>query len=114
MLSNNPIKGLLDFFGKRSEAKRKVSAARTNGDKRDLADALIALGNIERRPPFARSAALRPYREAGQLYGELDLNLDEAWVLRHMGIIHEYAERLGDAENYYDEALALYRKHSTT
>jgi tetratricopeptide (TPR) repeat protein len=30
-----------------------------------------------------------------------------------MGIIHEYAERLESAEEYYDRALTLYREHGS-
>ena len=39
--------------------------------------------------------------------------LEAAWVIRHIGINHEYAERLTDAEKYYDESLALFRKHAS-
>jgi tetratricopeptide (TPR) repeat protein len=60
---------------------------------------------------LTRSAALRTYGEAAELFRELNKPLDEAWVLRHIGIIHEYAERLELAEEYYDRALALYREH---
>jgi tetratricopeptide (TPR) repeat protein len=38
--------------------------------------------------------------------------LEESWVKRHIGLNHEYAEKLDDAERYYDAALSLYRKHA--
>ena len=47
------------------------------------------------------------------MYAKVGLPLEEAWVKRHIGINHEYAGRLEDAEAFYDEALALYREHAT-
>lgn len=102
---------LLDLNGA-LPLRKAVEAARHSGDKLALAGALTAIANVERRPPLTRAAALRSYREAAKLFHELDRPLDEAWVLRHIGIIHEYAERLELAEEYYDRALALYRTHS--
>jgi len=77
-----------------------------------LADALKELGNILRRPSFTRDAANKAYEQAAALYAELGLPLEEAWVKRHIGINHEYAGRLTEAEKFYDEALDLYRAHS--
>ncbi len=96
-----------------SPTHARVAAARESGDRAELADALRELGDIERRPPVARERALKTYAEAAEVYRELGRPLDEAWVLRHIGIIHEYAERLEDAEEYYDRALGLYREHAT-
>lgn len=39
--------------------------------------------------------------------------LTRADSIRHLGIKHEYAGRLEEAEKCYDEALALYRAHET-
>jgi len=102
---------LLDLNGA-VPLREAVEAARKSGDKLALADALTALANVERRPPLTRAAALRTYSEAAQLFHELDRPLDEAWVLRHIGIVYEYLERLELAEEYYDRALAMYRQHS--
>ncbi len=66
-----------------------------------------------RRPPFLRSAANEAYSRAADLYREVGLPLETAWVLRHIGINHEYAERLTDAEKCYDESLALFRHHAS-
>ena len=93
-------------------AKLLVSAARTSGSKLALANALKELGNIERRPPWLREDANRTYAEASDLYRELEMPLEAAWVLRHIGINHEYAERLEEAEEYYDKSLALFRQHA--
>jgi tetratricopeptide (TPR) repeat protein len=102
-------------FRRRLEAAESVVAAARNHDsKQELADALRALGNIQRRPPELRDAANRTYKEAADLYDEIGLPLDEAWVTRHIGINHEYADRLTDAEEAYENALALYRLHSAT
>jgi len=102
---------LLDLNGA-LPLRRAVEAARQSGDKLALANALTALANVERRPPLTRAAALRTYSEAAEIFRELDRPLDDAWVLRHIGIIHEYAHRLELAEEYYDRAVALYRQHS--
>lgn len=101
-----------DQFGSRlSRARAAVNEAR-GSDKKVLADALRALGNIERRPEHLREDANRSYAEAAAIYRELNQPLDEAWVRRHMGINHEYAERLDEAEAAYENALELYRQHS--
>ena len=102
-----------EFYKRVSDAKQGVADAESGGNKRTIADSLKALGNILRRPPFLRDAADEAYTRAAELYHELSLPLEEAWVKRHIGINHEYAGRLAAAETYYDEALALYRKYST-
>lgn len=40
--------------------------------------------------------------------------LRRAHATRHIGLEHEYGGRLDEAERHYDEALALYRKHSVS
>ena len=102
-----------EFNERLSNARQGVADAESGGHKRTLADSLKELGNILRRPPFLRNAANEAYGKAARLYMELGLPLEEAWVKRHIGINHEYAGRLEEAEKYYDEALALYREHST-
>src|ERR1044071_4626893 len=102
-----------EFRRRLSTADDAVDIARNSSDKRMLADALRALGNIQRRPPWLRDDANRTYAEAAEIYNALSLPLDEAWVTRHIGINHEYAERLVDAEKAYEKALALYRDYST-
>lgn len=47
------------------------------------------------------------------LSDNLDDPLIRAHAIRHLGIDSENAGRLEEAEKYYDEALALYREHST-
>jgi len=111
-MSDEPRNMPLEFKLRLSAAKLLVSAARAGGSKLALANALKELGNIERRPPQLREDANRTYAEAAEIYRELELPLEAAWVLRHIGINHEYAERLTDAEKYYDESLALFRQYA--
>ena len=103
---------LLDLNGM-TPLREAVEDARLFGDKVILADALKAFAGALRRLELTRSAALRAYAEAADLFRAADLPLEEAWVLRHIGLIHEYGNRLQLAEEFYDRALALYRKHST-
>ena len=105
--------GLPVEFQKRLEAaRREVAEARAGNDKVRLAQALKQLGSIERRPPFMYEVAIGTFTEASKLCRELGMPLDEAWCIRHIGIIREYQDRLEDAESSYDESLALYRKHA--
>ena len=101
-----------EFHQKVASAEQAVATAEHSSNKRAFADALKQLGNILRRLPFTREAANEAYARAANIYHELGLPLEEAWVKRHIGINHEYAERLTEAEKFYDEALALYRAHS--
>ena len=94
----------LHFENRIKQARGHVNAAR-GGDKKALADALRALGNIERRRPGFREDANRTHTEAAAIYSELDLQLDEAWVIRHTGINHEYAGRFDEAEMGLRECL---------
>jgi tetratricopeptide (TPR) repeat protein len=103
----------LEFRLRISAAKLVVTGARTSGNKLALANALKELGNIERRPPQLRDDADRTFAEAAQLYQDLDMPLEAAWVLRHLGINQEYAGRLTEAEQYYDESLSLFRRHAS-
>ena len=103
----------LEFKLRLSAAKLLVSAARASGSKLSLANALKELGNIERRPPQLREDANRTYAEAAEIYLKLEMPLEAAWILRHIGINHEYAELLSEAEKYYDESLALFREHAS-
>lgn len=96
-----------------SAARLLVSTARAVGDKLALANALNELGNIERRPPQLREDANRTYAEAAKLYRELEIPLEAAWVIRHIGINHEYSEHLTEAEKCYDVSLALFRQHAS-
>ena len=109
----NAVLGHHAEFHRRVEAaKRDLADAEANGAKKAVADALKSLGNILRRPPFTRDAANEAYARAARLYRELEIPLESAWVLRHIGINHEYAERLEEAEKYYDESLSLFREHA--
>jgi tetratricopeptide (TPR) repeat protein len=106
------LKGHSDFVERRKTADQAVATAERSGDKKQFADALKSLANILRRPPFGRDEANELYTRAAALYAELGLYLEEAWCKRHIGINHEYANRLEEAERFYDDALELYRKHS--
>jgi tetratricopeptide (TPR) repeat protein len=101
-----------EFHGRVSDFEQQVANAEKAGDKRTLAHALKQLGNILRRPTFSRDAASYAYSRSAALYRELGMPLEEAWVKRHIGINHEYADRLEDAERCYDESLAIFREHA--
>jgi tetratricopeptide (TPR) repeat protein len=111
-MSDDHSKMPLEFRLRLAAARQEVADARAANDKVRLAHALKQLGSIERRPPFMFEVAIRTFTEAAELYSELAMPLDQAWCIRHIGIIREYQERLEDAENSYDEALALYREHA--
>ena len=101
-----------EFQKRLSDAKDAVIDAESGSDRRMLADSLKALGNILRRPPYLRDKSNAVYGRAADIYEEIGLPLEVAWVKRHIGINHEYAGRLEEAEEFYDSALALYREHS--
>lgn len=113
-MSNSGSSMPLEFKLRLQAAKAAVAAARLTGSKLVLANALKELGNIERRPPHLREDANRTFAEARDLYLELNMQLEAAWVIRHLGINQEYAELLAEAERYYDESLALFRAHAIT
>ena len=102
-----------EFRARLKAAELVVKAARAAGDKLALASALKELGNIKRRLPQLREDSNETYSEAAELYRELQMPLEAAWVIRHIGINHEYAERLADAEKYYDESLEVFRMHAS-
>jgi len=106
--------GLPQEFSLRvSAAKLLVSTARASGNKLELANALKESGNIERRLPQLRKDSNRTFAEAAELFKELEMPLEAAWVIRHIGINHEYGEFLVEAEECYDESLSLFRQHAT-
>ena len=102
-----------EFRARLNAAKLAVKIASASGNKLVLANALKELGNIQRRWPDLREDSNETYSEAVELYHELDMPLEAAWVIRHIGINQEYAERLAEAEKYYDESLALFRQHAS-
>jgi tetratricopeptide (TPR) repeat protein len=105
---------LLRFRRECADARKRVNQARGDDTaKAELAAALRALGELERRMPFTQRAALKHYEEAVSLYRELDDPLKLAHTIRHLGLVHDDARRLKDAERNYDEALAIYRAHAT-
>lgn len=95
-------------------ARRNVENAEASGNTRKVADTLKALGNLLRRLPNLRDEASKTFAHCASLYMELGEPLEAAWAKRHIGIIHEYAGRLENAEKCYDKALAIYREHSTS
>jgi tetratricopeptide (TPR) repeat protein len=109
---SSALKRHAEFHSRIDAAKHAVADAESGGPKKVLADALKNLGSIVSRPPFMREAANEAYTRAADLYRELGLPLEEAWVKRHIGINNEYAGRLEEAEASYDEALSLYRQHA--
>ena len=102
----------VEFQLRLAMARRAVVDARSANDKVRLAHALKQLGSIERRPPFMAEVAIGTFTEAADLCRELAMPLDQAWCIRHIGIVREYQERLEDAESSYDKALSLYREHA--
>ena len=112
-MTDEPPNMPFEFKIRLSTARLLVSAARASGNKLALAKALKEVGNIERRPPHLRDDAITTFGEAANLYRELEMPLEAAWVTRHIGIILEYEERLAEAEEHYDESLALFRAHAT-
>lgn len=102
---------LFGFRAKRTGLAKMVTDARSRGDKAELARALRTLGEFERKTPFTQAAALKHYEESVAIFRELDDALTLAHTVRHLGLVHEDAGRLDEAEKYYDEALALYREH---
>lgn len=104
-------------FKSPDDAKRDlveaVSRARASDDRLQLAQALTALGQIERDLRHADEAILH-YEEAAAIYRAADAPLKFAHTIRHIGDIHQDEGRLGEAEPFYREALALYRKHEET
>ena len=113
----NPFHLLKELLRLRREcAAARGHVDRAQGDdtaKTELANALRELGEMERRTPFTRAAALKHYEEAVELFRQVDDPLKLAHTIRHLGLVHEDAGRLEAAEKNYDEALAIYRVHAT-
>lgn len=112
-MTDEPENLPLEFRLRLDAAKARVAAARSAGDKLALANALKELGNIERRPPQLIEDANKTFAEAAELCQELNMPLEAAWAIRHIGINQEYAERLIEAEACYDESLDLFRGHAS-
>jgi tetratricopeptide (TPR) repeat protein len=90
-----------------------IALCRDAGMKRELVQALKALGQIER--DLGRGDAARPlYDEAVAICREEGDTLTLAHTIRHLGDIHQDAGRMELAEPCYLEALALYRSHEHT
>jgi tetratricopeptide (TPR) repeat protein len=90
-----------------------VSLCRQTGTRRELIEALKALGQIER--DLGRGDSARPtYEEAVELCREEGDPILLAHTVRHLGDIHRTAGRLAEAEVCYNEALELYRGHDHT
>jgi tetratricopeptide (TPR) repeat protein len=101
---------LADAHGDLVEA---IALCRDAGMKRELVQALKALGQIER--DLGRGDAARPlYDEAVAICREEGDTLTLAHTIRHLGDIHQDAGRMELAEPCYLEALALYRSHEHT
>jgi tetratricopeptide (TPR) repeat protein len=62
---------------------------------------------------MTQSLALKHYEESASLLRRLDDPLRLAHTIRHLGLVHEDADRLDDAEECYDEALRIYREYAT-
>jgi tetratricopeptide (TPR) repeat protein len=90
-----------------------VALSRKAGDELDLANALTALGQIE-RDLHHNDAALKNYEEAVTIYRKKGDVLKLAHTIRHVGDIHRHERRASQAEPCYREALNLYRGDPTT
>lgn len=104
-------------FGSPDEAKRDLIAAvgmaRAGPDRMQLAQALTALGQIERDLGHTEEA-LRHYEEAAAIYRTADAPLKLAHTVRHIGDIHGHEGQLKLAEPCYSEALTIYRAQVDT
>ena len=89
-----------------------VAAARGAGNDIDLVLALKGLGQVERDLGRGESA-LALYEEAAELcLANEDLD-GLAHTLRHLGDLHQDAGNWSPADEYYLQALALYRRDDT-
>lgn len=109
-------------FENPSDARRDlveaVALARTAKDPMQLAQALTALGQIERDLHHS-DEALQHYEEAAAIYRladhrTADVPLKLAHTVRHIADIHRHEGRTEPAESSYQEALAIYRAHAET
>lgn len=92
------------------ELVEAVALARRSKDQLQLAQALTALGQIERDLHHS-DEALHHYEEASAIYRTADVPLKLAHTVRHMADIHRHEGRIEPAESCYQEALAIYRAH---
>ena len=100
-----------------------VALARTAKDPLQLAQALTALGQIERDLHHSNEV-LHHYEEAAAIYRLADHRLADyraadaplklAHTVRHIGDIHRHEGRMEPAGSCYQEALAIYRAHAET
>jgi tetratricopeptide (TPR) repeat protein len=106
--------------GRLDDARRDLLAAadllRQRGTRRELAQVLRDLGEMERRMPRLHdtAAARRHYEESVAVWRELDEPLRLAHTLRHLGDVHQDAGCPALAEPCYHEALAVYRGYEQT
>lgn len=109
-------------FKNPADAKRDlveaVTLARKSKDPLQLAQALTALGQIERDLHHS-DEALHHYEEASVIYRTADCHtadvpLKLAHTVRHIADIHRHEGRTEPAESSYQEALAIYRAHAET
>lgn len=90
-----------------------VRLARASDDRLQLAQALTALGQIE-RDLHNIDVALLHYEEAATIYRAANVPLKLAHTIRHIGDIRQEAGRFAEAESPYREAVALYRDNVET
>ena len=97
----------------RRDLAEAVALFRQSGAPPELAQALKALGQIERDLGHG-DAALLLYEEAAVIYRRTADPLALAHTVRHVGDIHRGAGRADLAAPCYREALALYRSNDRT
>jgi tetratricopeptide (TPR) repeat protein len=96
---------LLDAHQHLSDA---VALSRAGGDTVDLANALTALGQIERDLGH-NDVALQQYEEAAEIYRPSADLQRLAHTIRHLGDLYRDERQNQKAEACYREALDLYR-----
>ena len=95
------------------DLEQAVDICRKASDRAALAQALAALGQIERDLHHS-DIACRHYEEAVAIYRSEDDALRLAHLIRHVGDIHRNEQRCPQAERCYREALDIYRNHNLT
>lgn len=95
----------LDAHQSLSEA---VALSRAAGDTLELANALTALGQIERDLGH-NDVALQHYEEAAEIYRPSANVQRLAHTIRHLGDLYRHERQNQKAEACYREALDLYR-----
>lgn len=94
----------------RRDLLEAVDLLRKDGVRTELANALRALGEIDRKLSDA-VAARQHYEEAVAILREADDPFTLAHTVRHLGDVHYDAGRAPLAEPCYVEALTIYRGH---